>query len=448
MGGRLAALAIGLGPVLAAVTSQAASGGWQGIHIPLYKPGIEPVVAAIVIDPLQPLNVYAGTDDYGLFKSSDGGRTFRLLRENFPSGALAIDPKKPRIIYEGSPLSTGLWKTSDRGRTWSPILDHAVATVAVTPTNPATVYAGGEEGVWRTTNGGASWQVVSRGIPKGFEVFSIAVDPTRADTLYLAAGEFGSQSGSLFKSDDGAKRWQRLKVAADVEVLAINPAAPSVVYAGGGDGVEKSVDGGKSWNAVDGLAGKDVRALAVDPRTPTTLYAGTRGNGDQNAVFRSTDSGKSWRSISRGLPDNDVHALAVSRTGWLYAGTYHGIFRAQPSAALYPTTGPVTGPTTLNAGKVRLSPAYAGRIFTASIVVIASDTHKGINGLVSCVAHIGGRVVELINFTSSASGTATCTWRLPKAARSKTITGTITVDFFPVGGSRLTAKRSFTALIH
>ena len=80
-----------------------------------------------------------------------------------------------------------------------------------------------------------------------------------------------------------------------INVLAIDPATPTTLYAGTASGVFKSTDGGGSWRAVNaGLTALHVRALALDPATPTTLYAGTYGGG----VCKSTDGGGSWRAVN------------------------------------------------------------------------------------------------------------------------------------------------------
>jgi len=102
-----------------------------------------------------------------------------------------------------------------------------------------------------------------------------------------------------------------------IEVLAIDPAAPSSLYAGTeSKGVMKSTDGGENWSVANtGLADTHVRALAIDPTTPTSLYIGTDGG-----VFKSTDGGGNW--ANSGLDNTRVQALAIdpSRPSSLYAG--------------------------------------------------------------------------------------------------------------------------------
>ena len=122
-----------------------------------------------------------------------------------------------------------------------------------------------------------------------------------------------------------------------VHVLAIDPTAPTTLYAGlSPDGVFKSTDGGQSWTAMNtGLTSITVRDIALDPRNPSTLYASTAEGvfktSPAGAVFKSTDGGASWTAMSTGLTSLSVSHLAInSLTGsTLYAGTNDGVFDFQ-----------------------------------------------------------------------------------------------------------------------
>jgi photosystem II stability/assembly factor-like uncharacterized protein len=101
--------------------------------------------------------------------------------------------------------------------------------------------------------------------------------------------------------------------------------------------VFKSADAGLHWVPTSaGLTETDVSALAIDPRKPTTLYAATNSPDRAGSVFKSTDSGRTWRAFSDGLNPNlrtylRIYAVDVSRTGRVYAGTEEGFFTATAS---------------------------------------------------------------------------------------------------------------------
>ena len=113
--------------------------------------------------------------------------------------------------------------------------------------------------------------------------------------------------------------WTQITGSVRIQALLIDPATPTILYAGTDNGVFKSTDGGATWGAVNaGLANGFVRALALDHGNPTTLYAGTR-----DGVFKSTDAGMTWQAQSVGLTNRGVRSLAVdpATPTTLYAGT-------------------------------------------------------------------------------------------------------------------------------
>jgi photosystem II stability/assembly factor-like uncharacterized protein len=123
-----------------------------------------------------------------------------------------------------------------------------------------------------------------------------------------------------------------------VGVLAVDPASPSTIYAGGSGGVFKSVDSGGTWTAANtGLTSASVDILAIDPANPATLYVGTFYAG----VFKSTDSGGTWAPANIGLTTLAVTALAIdpSNTATLYAGGPDGVFRSIDAGRSWATTG-------------------------------------------------------------------------------------------------------------
>lgn len=233
--------------------------------------------------------------------------------------------------------------------------------------------------IYKSTNAGASWSPSDTGLPLSQDlgppgqfnyagmggVVPLVFDPSNPQTLYI--GTFISWSGpgvagateptvanGVFKSSDGGASWTHMSTGLpryggpsssnwDVLALAINPANPQVLYAGTSNlyagattgNVYKSTDGGASWNpASTGIAGQDVRALLIDPADASgeTIYAGTGGDGaNPGGVYRSSNGGTSWNSISLGLPADSATALALPRRAVgaaprLLAGTSAGVW--------------------------------------------------------------------------------------------------------------------------
>jgi photosystem II stability/assembly factor-like uncharacterized protein len=201
-----------------------------------------------------------------------------------------------------APYRSGVFGSADGGRSWHPLGPPRIVSaqaLAISPTDPAVVYAGSAygqntHGLYRSTDGGSSWQRLTDTL--GIDVSTVALDPQNPMVVYVGA-EDGRHA--LFRSTDGGSSWQ-----------PSDSGLPSMR-------VKSRTDNGSRWITV--TAG--VTALAIDPAHPETLYAATAWRG----VFRSTDSGRSWHSFNAGLADPDVTALALDPTGeTLYAGTAGG----------------------------------------------------------------------------------------------------------------------------
>ena len=257
-------------------------------------------VTAIASDPSDPNILYIGLSRTGIRRAmraledwsvssqiQDWGYRSDGLPRNPTYGTLhirgiAIDPLTPSTLYavvEGQ----GLFKSTDGGYSWKSSLPHLIiGPMAVNPIHPDTLYATCGNGVFKSTNGGLSWSPSSAGIV-GVNFYAIAVAPAAPNTLYAASDQ------GLFVSMDGAATWRRLMpaLATSFTALAVDPRDAGIVYAGTySHGVFRSADSGDSWAslsqglpAVADTAGsplEPVTALAVDPRDSTMVYAGTR----------------------------------------------------------------------------------------------------------------------------------------------------------------------------
>ena len=217
-----------------------------------------PYVTALAVDPSEPATLYAGTNrpsgtrPGGVFKSVDGGETWRLAGMTDPLiFYLAVAPTMPTTIFARS-RSGGLFRSVDGGEAWRrldvPGAVYDRCPVAVEPGNPATVYStawtAGGGAVQRSTDGGSSWVAQTAGLTAG-DLCGLAVDPRSSGTLY-AGGERG-----VFKSTNAGARWVPIggttwlragdtgetPLAPLVYVLAVDPHDPARLYAASADRV-------------------------------------------------------------------------------------------------------------------------------------------------------------------------------------------------------------------
>jgi photosystem II stability/assembly factor-like uncharacterized protein len=206
---------------------------------------------------------------------------------------------------------------------WTSLLDGGpVWALAAHPARRGWLFAGTKtSGIFRSKDGGATWQPARRGIENGW-VRAIAFDPVHANVLYAGLQDFNP---SLFKSRDGGASWVPAgggQPAGQTLALAVDPRNPRTVFATNGNQVFRSSDGGASWRVLDsGLPAGVINALAIDPGPPDVLYAGASG------VFRSTNGGASWTPAGPG--PSQVAALAiVPRSASVYAAADNGLWRS------------------------------------------------------------------------------------------------------------------------
>lgn len=262
---------------------------------------------------------------------------FRNIGPAFMSGRiadLAIDPTNENVWYVAVG-SGGVWKTTNAGTTFKPIFDkesvYSIGCVTIDPSNPATIWVGtGEnvggrhlsfgDGVYKSTDGGASWQ--NMGLKDSEHISKIIVHAENPDIIMVASqGPLWSKGGDrgFFKSTDGGKTWK--KTLGDdqytgVTDMVVDPRDPDRIYAvtwehhrtiaawmGGGEKSRLYVsdNAGDSWTQLktglpEGKWGKT--GLAISPINPDVLYAAIELNRITGGVWRSTDRGGSWTKMS------------------------------------------------------------------------------------------------------------------------------------------------------
>lgn len=265
------------------------------------------------------------------------GLKFRSIGPAFCSGRIADFAVNPgnHAEYYVAVASGHIWKTENSGTTWQAVFDnygsYAIGCLAMDPTNTNVVWAGtGEnnhqralgygDGVYRTTDGGKSWE--NMGLKNSRQIGMIAIDPRNTNVVYVAAeGSVWGPGGDrgLYKTGDGGKTWNKvLNISENTGVsnVILDPRNPDVLYAtseqrrrhdftkiGGGpeSGIWKSTDAGTNWEKLkSGLPSGDMGGIgiAVSPVNPDVVYAIIEANDGNGGFFRSTDRGASWTKMS------------------------------------------------------------------------------------------------------------------------------------------------------
>ena len=304
--------------------------------------------------PGQPSVFYFGAVGGGVWKTTNAGSTWTPIFDAEPVasiGAIAVAPSDPNVIYVGSgeadmrsdiSYGNGVYKSTDAGQTWTHIgLEDSrqIGRILVDPRDPGVVYVAAlghaygpnaERGVFRSTDGGKSWQkVLFKDENTG--AIDLAFDPRDSHAIYAALWRTrrppwnvyppsnGSGSG-LYKSTDGGDTWQQITghgLPSDGLGrigIAVAPTAPDRVYLivdAKEGGVYRSDDAGANWRRTDSepriwVRGWYFGGITVDPRNPDVVYV------CNTAAYRSTDGGKSFDAIKGGPGGDDYHSL------WIY----------------------------------------------------------------------------------------------------------------------------------
>ncbi|MBI1762861.1 MAG: hypothetical protein HYR56_15635 [Acidobacteria bacterium] len=324
-------------------------------------------VAAIALHPqfdgTNNRTVYLGAAQGGVWRSDDGGETWRPLTDGLPSlviGSLAIDPTNPNVIWAGtgdngefgSYYGAGLLKSTDGGANWQVItgpnstlapvqpafINAGILKVEIDPTNTNTVYVTtgpghsssaasktgaeaplGQRGLWKTTDGGQTWTNLNVTNDGGrISAMDVITDPLNRQRVIASMYGVG-----LFRSENGGQAWTQLAgglPASGFGRIALTVGPPlqgsqnSTIYAAvaaTGDtllGIFGSTDNGATWTRVTlpqapGQANYNL-AIAVDPTDARVVYYATAANADNDGgtVWRTTNAGQSWQDLSKGDP--------------------------------------------------------------------------------------------------------------------------------------------------
>ena len=252
--------------------------------------------------------------------SDDGGENWTRRDaglEDFSPRALALDTSNAEHAIVGG--LTGIHQTFDGGVTWTKISSQVnVESLAIDPRSPGRLYAGTWRQLFRSDDGGASWQRASKGMVLDTDVFSILIDPEKPDRLWA------STCGWVYSSTDGGDAWTRFRDGFDnrrIHAVATDPVDRARVYAGSVAGLYRTEDGGKSWKRITDPA-MVVNAIGIAPKRPDRIVLWTEGDG----FYVSNDRGATFTRSSDGL--RDVRATSIVAdpdvSGRVYAAVVHG----------------------------------------------------------------------------------------------------------------------------
>lgn len=214
-----------------------------------------------------------------------------------------------------------------------------VADIAVNPANTSEYYvAVASGGVWKTTNHGTTYTPVFDG-EGSYSVGCVTIDPNNSNTIWVGTGENNNQRSvaygdGVYKSVNGGKSWKNmgLKESEHISKVIVDPRDSDVIYvaaygplwsAGGERGVYKSTDGGETWKQIHHVSEHTGTAdLVMDPNDPDILYAADHqrrrhvftyvGGGKESSLYKTVDGGETWEEITNGLPNGKMGRIGLA----------------------------------------------------------------------------------------------------------------------------------------
>lgn len=324
---------------------------FNGLHYRLVGPSRGGRVTTVTGVPSQPKTFYMGVASGGLFRTTDSGATWTPITDGKvplgSTGCVAVADSDPNVIYLGtgsdgvrSNVSTGrgMYKSTDGGETWKFIgLYNAgqIGAVRIHPTNPNIVWvsatgdifkANSERGVFKTTDGGQTWQKVLF-VSDTVGAMDVELQPGNPNVVYAWMSRLerkpwtiisGSREGGFYKSTDGGEHFTHITTGLPTELigkanLAVTNANPNRIYAlveaKPGGGFYRSDDTGQTWSLINSQPALIQRpfyytTLGADPSNADVVYAGAEG------FFKSIDGGKKFTPMR--TPHGDNHDIWIN----------------------------------------------------------------------------------------------------------------------------------------
>ena len=311
-------------------------------------------MGAVRIDPSQPNIVWAGTGENnnqsnviygdGVYRSEDGGRSWKNmgLKQSEHIGGIAIDPSNSDVVYVAAygPMRSeggerGIFKTVDGGKTWRRSLYISEYTgcfeVHLDPKQPKTVYAvahqrlrggttnvsgGPESAIYRSTDSGATWQKIMKGLPaENVGRIGMAISPANPDILFAIV--HAKEGAGFYRSDNKGASWSKLnnQISAYpfyMQKIFADPKDENTVYSMDLL-IQVSNDGGRTWRALgEKYKHVDNHVLWIDPDNTSHLISGNDGG-----VYETWDKGLNW-SFKANLPIAEIYKVSTDNAKPFY----------------------------------------------------------------------------------------------------------------------------------
>ena len=292
---------------------------------------------------------YSGTDERGIYRTKDGGNSWeRVLFVDSNSGAndLAIDYTNPRVLYaafwdhqrlpwyvRSGGKGSGIWKSVDGGDTWKKLTEGLPNSVmgkigvAVSRANPKLVYAiieSEEGGLYRSDDGGNSWRLINdeRVLrTRSWYYMHIYADPSDENIVYVL-------NAPMMRSIDGGKTFSNIQVPhGDNHYLWINPSNSEVMINSNDGGANISFNSGRSWSTQKNQPTAQFYRVNVDNRFPYWVYGGQQDNSSVAIKSSTFSNGISWKDWIAGVGGCETAYVAFDPDNpvLMYAGCYQGI---------------------------------------------------------------------------------------------------------------------------
>jgi photosystem II stability/assembly factor-like uncharacterized protein len=341
--------------------AQVNGGVWKSddygrIWTPIFDHESTQSIGSIAVAPSNPNIIYVASGEglhrpdlsvgNGIYKSTDAGKTWTHLglRDGFQIPALAIDPRDPNRVFAavlGHPYGPneerGLYRSTNGGQTWQKVISKdentGASDVEIDPSNPDVIYASmweAREGPWednnefngtggglfKSTDGGATWLPLSNGLPKDLSQIYIAIAPTNPRRLYATVA-MSSGKLAFYRSDDAGESWFKATDdprpsgrigGGDLAIPRVDSKNPDIVYCAS-TVTMRSTDGGKTWSGFRGApGGDDYQNLWINPNDPNIILIVS----DQGAII-TVNGGASWSSWYN-QPTAQIYHVAVTNT--------------------------------------------------------------------------------------------------------------------------------------
>jgi photosystem II stability/assembly factor-like uncharacterized protein len=320
---------------------------WRNVSDGFFKTGS---VGAVAVAESDPNVVYVGMGEHavrgvmthpgdGVYKTTDAGKTWKRIGLELTQhiSRIVIDPKNPNIVlvaaqgalYSPSP-QRGIYKSTDGGATWKNVLfvndKTGAAELSMDMTNPRILYAamwehgrlpwkvisgGPGSGLYKSTDGGDTWEKMKEGLPEEMGKMAIAVSRSNPEKVYaLIESDSDKEAGGLFVSNDAGKKWSRItndhrlvQRAWYYIELFIDPKNENTIYVMSAPAL-RSTDGGKTWENLSGTHG-DFHDLWINPDNPNNFIISNDGG---SAI--TFNGGKSW-STQLNMPTGQFYRINV-----------------------------------------------------------------------------------------------------------------------------------------